>query len=83
MEWIDTTRSMLIHLGCLSELWVCIATGAVQSLGKLWWDSAHTTFLEEKVRELNTRDELREVFYSHYFSAIFKAKKKMEFLPLR
>lgn len=28
-------------------------------------------------------DELREVFYSHYFSATIRAKKRMEFLSLR
>lgn len=52
-------------------------------MGKLWWNSAYTAFLEGKAHELITWDELGEVFYSQYFSVIVRAKKKMVFMPLR
>lgn len=79
LEWTDTTRSVLIHL----EPWVRVTIGAMKSIGRFWWDSTRTTFLEGRAHEQITWDEFIEVFYSQYFSSTIKVKKKMDFLSLR
>lgn len=82
LEWIDVARLVLLQLAYPPEVWVRVATRAMQSMDRLWLDSAHTAFLEDRDLEQITWDEFR-VFYSYYFSATIRAKKKMDFLYLR
>lgn len=70
-------------MGCPPELWVLVATRAMQSLGKIWWESTHVAFFETKTIELIPWDEFRDVFYAQYFFETNRAKKKMNFLSLR
>lgn len=55
---------MLAHMGYHPELWVHVASGAIQSMSKLWWESAHTAFLEDRALEQITWAKFWEVFYS-------------------
>lgn len=48
LEWFDTARGVLTHIGYPLELCVCVATGVMRSMGKLWWESAHGAFLGTK-----------------------------------
>lgn len=40
------SQVVLTHSGYPPKLWVSVATGVMQSMGKLWWEFAHTAFLE-------------------------------------
>lgn len=51
-------------------------------MGKLWWDFAHISFLEDIGLEQIAWAEFREFLYSEYFSATIKTKKEMKFLSL-
>lgn len=44
-------RLVVIHFRCPLELWMLLAIGAMQNMGRLWWDFAHTTSLEGRVLE--------------------------------
>lgn len=35
LEWIDMVHTVLTHMGRPLDLWVCVATEAMQSMGKL------------------------------------------------
>lgn len=51
LEWIDNVHGVLTYIGCPFDLWVHMASGAMLSRGKLWWESAHTAFLVGRVLE--------------------------------
>lgn len=70
-------------MGCSIELVVHAATGAMLSLGKIWWESADTVFLGTKALKLILWDEFLDVFDTQRFSTTLSNKKKMEFLSLQ
>lgn len=53
---------------------VCIATGAKQHMGKIWWDSTLIAYLETRPLDQISWDEFNDVFYILYFSAIVKSQ---------
>ena len=34
LDWLETVRAVLTHIGCPAELWVRMATGAMQLEGR-------------------------------------------------
>lgn len=52
-------------------------------MGKIWWESTHATYLRSRQLEQINWEEFQDVFYSQYFSATIKSKKKTKFLLLK
>lgn len=57
LEGIDAARGVLVHMGCPTELWVRVATGAMHSSGNIWWEYAHIVFFETRALELISWDD--------------------------
>ena len=34
LDWLETVRAVLTHIGCPTELWIRMATGAMQQEGR-------------------------------------------------
>ena len=49
--WQDTARSVLEHVGCPPDLWVRMATGAMQQGSKVWWEATHGSIYKGKTIE--------------------------------
>ena len=51
--WLDTARSVLEHVGCPPDLWVRMATGAMQQGSKVWWEATHgSTFKGKPIEQI-------------------------------
>lgn len=48
MEWIDSAYSVLAHLSCPLDFWVSVATGAIQQMGRIWWEFAHAAYVKTR-----------------------------------
>ena len=83
MDWLETIRAVLTHIGYPAELLVRMATGAMQQEGRAWWDSIHFRHFENRMLDQLSWAEFRVVFYDQYFSHTIRSLKKQEFLSLR
>ena len=82
LDWLETVRVVLTDIGFPAELWVCMATGAMQQEGRAWWDTIHFRHFKSRALEQVSWAEFRDVFYDQYFSNTIWSLKKQEFLFL-
>lgn len=82
VEWFGIADGVLQHMRCSTELWVSVATSAMQSMGKKWWKSAHSTYFKSRQLERIAWLEFEGILYAQYFTSTAWSQMKIEFQAL-